>query len=385
MDKSRLEMETRFQDISRRLLEPQDDDDVSSLLKEHQELQEALAKLRSSDLAKRLTAIAEELSVPGITQAVHAALISEQQSIQAELTSKRKWRPSPASSGTPTSPGGVQKKLEKAKRERREIPGDQLPSWPDDQRGMPNEMLRSSFVTARQSGPRVEMKGTVIATNAGRTMLYWGEELRKKDEDVLLEIYHRQRGQPLGTPIICQPKDFLRSMRWPDSGRSYTELYECLERIQRASIHFKLDEDGTGRDYEIIQGPLLTKLRIAHYESVGLREIEVTVNPQTRDLWTAYHYTLIDFETRLQLSGPLAPFMHRYYSSHRKPFPVSVAYLQKLCGSGTTSLARFKQSLKEALQQLVDVGFLSGFFFDSSNKVHVVRRSDELAEGLVSQ
>lgn len=370
-----------------RIMEGRDGDVFEELQRQLEELRAEKARQQVERLEQRLAGLNARLANLKAEDDYEALVRSHQQTQDALATlrgKKPQAAPSPAPSTGESRAGGVKKRLQNAKNAKKSIPEDQLPTWPEDLRGMPNEMIRSSFVTARKSGPRANLQGVVIATNAGRTMTYWGEELRKKDEDVLLEIYHRARGQPLGTPIVAQPKDFLTSMRWPDSGRSYQELYECLERIQRVSIHFRRDEDGSGKDYEIVQGSLLSKLRIQHYESAGLREIEVTVNPATRDLWTVYHYTLIDFDIRWRLTGSLAPFMHRYYSSHKLPYPVTIAYLHKLCASGTEDLARFKQALGEALQQLVDVGFLRGFYFDSATKVHVVRANDvndELLDG----
>lgn len=365
------------------LMQGRSGDDLEELERQLEQLRAQKARQQIVTLEQRLESLNAKLGNLKAEDDYEALVRSHQQTQDAlaELRGKKpKAPPSPTSSTAESRAGGVKKRLQNAKNAKNAIPEDHLPTWPEDVRGMPNEMIRSSFVTARKSGPRANLRGVVIATNAGRTMTYWGEELRKKDEDVLLEIYHRARGQPLGTPIVAQPKDFLTSMRWPDSGRSYQELYECLERIQRVSIHFRRDEDGSGKDYEIVQGSLLSKLRIQHYESAGLREIEVTVNPATRDLWTVYHYTLIDFDIRRRLSGSLAPFMHRYYSSHKLPYPVTIAYLHNLCASGTEDLARFKQALGDALQQLVDVGFLRGFFFDSATKVHVVRANDATDE-----
>lgn len=370
-----------------RIMEGRSGDDPAELQRKLELLKSEKTNRQVDALTRRLESLNAKLANLKADDDYEALVRTHQQTQDtlAELRGKKpKTPPSPTASAEESRAGGVKKRLQNAKNAKKSVPEDQLPSWPEDVRGMPNEMIRSSFVTARKSGPRANLQGVVIATNSGRTMTYWGEELRKKDEDVLLEIYHRARGQPLGTPIVAQPKDFLTSMRWPDSGRSYQELYECLERIQRVSIHFRRDEDGSGKDYEIVQGSLLSKLRIQHYESAGLREIEVTVNPATRDLWTVYHYTLIDFDIRWRLTGSLAPFMHRYYSSHKLPYPVTIAYLHKLCASGTEDLGRFKQALAEALQQLVDVGFLRGFYFDSATKVHVVRANDvtdELLDG----
>ena len=48
-------------------------------------------------------------------------------------------------------------------------------------------------------------------------------------------------------------------------------------------------------------------------------------------------------------ASTLALWLHGFYASHAKPYPLTVAYLHKLSGSQTKQLRYFKKNLAEAL------------------------------------
>jgi len=55
----------------------------------------------------------------------------------------------------------------------------------------------------------------------------------------------------------------------------------------------------------------------------------------------------------MALSGqPLAQWVHGFYATHAKPYPISVAKLHQLCGSETEEMWKFKQLLARALESV---------------------------------
>ena len=68
--------------------------------------------------------------------------------------------------------------------------------------------------------------------------------------------------------------------------------------------------------------------------------------------------------------------LHGYYASHDKPYPVKVAYLQKLSGSQTKDLKKYRQNLKKAHDDLVKVGLIrNNWHIDDNDLVHVEKVS----------
>ena len=86
-------------------------------------------------------------------------------------------------------------------------------------------------------------------------------------------------------------------------------------------------------------------------------------------------WSALEWEKRLKLRRyPLALWLHGFYSSHAKPFPVSVGWLQEVSGTGTTELYKFRQSLKKALAKLQEIGAVDGWEIpEKTDLVHVQR------------
>ena len=59
---------------------------------------------------------------------------------------------------------------------------------------------------------------------------------------------------------------------------------------------------------------------------------------------------------RTALKGqPLAQWLHGFYASHARPYPMKVETLHKLCGSQAKRLADYRTDLRSALQKLAEV------------------------------
>lgn len=85
------------------------------------------------------------------------------------------------------------------------------------------------------------------------------------------------------------------------------------------------------------------------------------LNPKLRALFAADQFTQVDWSVRHALDGkPLAQWLHGYYASHAKPYPINVATLLKLSGSENTDPSSGRQTLRKALDALADASEASG-------------------------
>ena len=67
-------------------------------------------------------------------------------------------------------------------------------------------------------------------------------------------------------------------------------------------------------------------------------------------------WSSVEFGQRMALrKQPLSQWLHGYYSSHAKPFPVKIETLHRLCGSQNSTLKGFKQKLISALNKLEEI------------------------------
>ena len=79
-----------------------------------------------------------------------------------------------------------------------------------------------------------------------------------------------------------------------------------------------------------------------------------------------------DFEQRQQLKRkPLAQWLHGYYASHAKPHPLKIETIRELSGSSNKQKADFKRKLRDALNDLVEVGSLLSFDISDDDLVTV--------------
>jgi hypothetical protein len=247
-------------------------------------------------------------------------------------------------------------------------------TWSENFRGFPNDLIRTGLFNVRRSEPRAQLSNELIATYSNAMMLYSGEELRIKDEDVLMQIFHFQQRFQLGTAWEANGRDFLKSMHWTDGQRGYRELYDSLLRLSKGHLTLmRKNEKGEAEGYVLEAGALLSELKIEHGGRAGPSRITIAVNPKTEILWKSMGYTLVNWEQRLTLNGSLSRYLHRYYSSHQEAYPLKVTTLRTLTGSTASTKGKFVQLLKDALQSLVDINFLAVYWIDKGDLVHVKR------------
>ena len=128
-------------------------------------------------------------------------------------------------------------------------------------------------------------------------------------------------------------------------------LKSAIARLASALVEIKSE----GRTYfgTLIEGG-------ARDEHTGRYVVEI--NPKLAAFYGPTRWTQLDWEQRQQLRGkPLALWLHGFYASHAKPYPLTVAYLHKLSGSQTKQVWKFKQNLTQALEELAAVGAIQAF------------------------
>lgn len=246
-----------------------------------------------------------------------------------------------------------------------------LPGWPETKRAAPNEILRSALFTARnRNQPRLYLKDVEVVVIGEGRVRYRGEELRQDDELAWLHLIHLAKDKPLGQCVEFTPYSFLKEIGWPPSGQSYQRLRTCIVRMVATAIQVSSTRLGLTVAVSMIHR--------AEFEDpefrLPLKRWRIWVAPEMQILFGDQAFTLIDLGQRKALPDGIASKLHSYWSSHREPFPVKIATLQRLCGSEMIP-KHFKAQLTAALGQLVEVGFLRSWEI-SSHLVVVQRRKD---------
>ena len=236
----------------------------------------------------------------------------------------------------------------------------QLPLWAEVCRGVPNSVLRSALFGVVRRGPRSFQQRVQKASVEGIRIIHTGPQLDQADLDVWEQALQLARTGGLGCRIQFTASKFLKSIGRGNGKSQHEWLKGAFARLAASVVEIK----DAHRAYF---GPIL------HHggrdDQTGRYVIEM--NPKIVELYGLDGWSSVEFGQRMALKKrPLAQWLHGYYSSHAKPFPVKVETLQRLCGSQNAAIKGFKQELKSALERLEEVTHWR-WEIDASDLVHL--------------
>ncbi|MDY0137755.1 MAG: plasmid replication initiator TrfA [Thiomicrospira sp.] len=244
----------------------------------------------------------------------------------------------------------------------------QLPLWPEPVRAVPNGFLRSALFGAIRKGRRRFVKGEHLAALDGIEIHYTGERLDQGDLDVYESVLHAVRLQELGSQCRVTSYALLKLMGKSDTGKNRATLQTRIERLRANAIRMK-----QGR-YSFIGG-----LVDEAYKDEETQEWVIVLNPKLRALYGADQFTQIEWAVRHALDGhQLAQWLHGFYASHAKPFPLKIETLHRLCGSEAGEMWKFAQTLRQALDAVAEAcaAHGEGFSYEiRGDLVHVEKKA----------
>ena len=238
----------------------------------------------------------------------------------------------------------------------------QLPLWAEVCRGVPNSVLRSALFGVVRRGPRSFQQRVHKASVEGVKIIHTGPQLDQADLDVWEQALQLARTGGLGCRIQFTASQFLKCIGRGNGKSQHEWLKGAFARLASSVVEIK----DAHRAYF---GPLL------HHggrdDHTGRYVIEM--NPKIIELYGLDGWSSVEFGQRMALKKqPLAQWLHGYYSSHAKPFPVKIETLHRLCGSQNAAIKGFKQELKSALRKLEKVTHWT-WQIDASDLVHLAK------------
>jgi hypothetical protein len=218
----------------------------------------------------------------------------------------------------------------------------QLPLWPETVRAVPNGMLRSALFGAIKKGTRRYIEGEQVAAVDGVSIRYTGQRLDQGDLDVWESVLHVARVQEMGEQCRFTAYGLLKLMGKTDSGSNREVLHKRLMRLKANALEI---QQGQYR----YAGSLIDDV----YRDDSTHEYVLIVNPKLSPLFVADQFTQVQWAVRNQLSGkPLAQWLHGFYATHAKPYPMKIETLHALCGSEAKRVSDFKIDLRRNLDAL---------------------------------
>jgi len=176
----------------------------------------------------------------------------------------------------------------------------------------------------------------------GVTIRYKGERLDQGDLDVWESVLHAVRLQELGSQCRVTSYALLKLMGKTDTGKNRATLHNRIERLVANAVTVK-----QGR-YTYIGG--LIRFAAKDEET---QEWVIELDEKLRPLFAGDQFTQIEWAVRHALDGQqLAQWLHGFYATHAKPFPIKVETLRRLSGSETKELFHYRAELRDALTAL---------------------------------
>lgn len=244
----------------------------------------------------------------------------------------------------------------------------QLPPWPEPVRAVPNGFLRSALFGAIKKGARRYLKAELVATVDGIEIRYTGERLDQGDLDVWESVLHAVRLQELGSQCRVTSYALLKLMGLTDTGKNRATLHTRITRLVANALEVK-----HGR-YSYM-GSLIAGAA----KDEETQEWVIELNPKLRPLFAGDQFTQVEWGVRHALSGkPMAQWLHGFYASHAKPFPIKVETLHRLCGSEAKRMSDYKIDLRKNLDAVREASAAHGEGFSyeiCGDLVHVEKKA----------
>jgi len=275
---------------------------------------------------------------------------------------------------------------QRAEREKRDpLPGAplpknvvQLPLWPEPVRAVPNGFLRSALFGAIAKGKRRYIDGEQLAALDGIEIRYTGQRLDQGDLDVWESVLHAVRLQELGSTCRVTSYALLKLMGKTDTGKNRATLNNRIKRLVANAVTVK-----QGR-YTYIGG--LIRFAAKDEET---QEWVIELDDKLRPLFAADQFTQIEWAVRHALDGQqLAQWLHGFYATHAKPFPMKAETLLKLAGGENANPRSAQQKLRKALDAVAEASEAHGEGFSyeiRGDLVHIEKKAQGSAAAALGQ
>ena len=229
-----------------------------------------------------------------------------------------------------------------------------FPDWPDDRRGAPNTVIRSSIFGVVRRGRRQQVSDLPVAAPNGWSITMTGWRLDQHDLDLWLEIHHLARNATPGGEVRFTMHSMLR--RLGRTGKIGGDNYSWLEERLKALYQTTLLVD-SGRHVGGA-GNLIRNFRLDRETG----EAVVETNPKLRSLWESITHLQVE-QRRALGSNQLAKALHAVLASHAEWMPMLLETLMRRLGAEYGRLRDFKRDLRETLEDFVARGWIRSYRF----------------------
>lgn len=237
-----------------------------------------------------------------------------------------------------------------------------VPLTPKDTAPINNHLARSSLFAPIRRGKRTMHDGTILSSQGDAEIRYHGKQLDMADQDVLLHALNLAAGKKPASDdptegeitfesrISINRKEFLEAIGMTKSGQNYKWLEQAFKRLATGSVEVR-----KGRFIAIYH--LIGNLM--YNEESGDYYFYIPRSTFAFFLENAFGYVNMKKRLALETRVDVAKWIQSFAASHAKgEYTIGVARLKELCAY-ESPLRKFREALREALDELVRVGEFS--------------------------
>lgn len=249
---------------------------------------------------------------------------------------------------------------------------EQIALWDDGNRGVPTPFISSGLFTARNTEHRPYSKEITIASRSDHVVKFRGEELQQTDLSVWMSLINRARQN--GTDEIhFSGYSLLKDLGWPIHRDYYKRAKDSIIRLTSSKLQV-----GTKDEKKAFSGSLIADYGWSSEDDNddgGSTLWFVRFDDRISRLFLITNATLLEWQTRKAIGAKstIAQWLHAFYSTEDLDLtPWSMQKLHELSRSRDT-LSSFRRNVKNALEKLVKVGYLSKYFIENDT-VHITKK-----------
>jgi hypothetical protein len=242
------------------------------------------------------------------------------------------------------------------------------PSWSEDKRAMSKNLARTALFGLREKGKdREQYDNALLASVDGIEIRYTGAQLDQDDHTVFMQLCHLARDENIGSEIRITGAQALAGLKWSDSQEDYERLRSSYRRMLEGTVWLSVRKPGAKNYTQIYGTHLFGSVKADAANTLGLDSVQtnwtIKLNLELANLLTGSETTLIKWAAEQKMS-PLANWLHRFFATHdttEAPAVFKAETLHRLCRSKRANMASWRQSLKRALDELQEVGFIASW------------------------
>lgn len=229
------------------------------------------------------------------------------------------------------------------------------PLWPKSNVGSPNRFICSSIFSSIQSRNRLIVNNSEIACEKGISIKFTGETLNQEDFQVWKALVGLSKNKSINGSFDATDTTILDMLGFNFySGGHYHRIRTSLARMSDCNIQI------TRNDELIYCSSLITFI-----EKNEKNIYTIKISEPLSVLYMKGNKASNLYIDKLRRKH-LAQSLYNYYVGRKSTGCVSVETIKKFSGSKNNHMAGFKIKVKNALEELINIGFLEGYSIENN-------------------